>query len=93
LLIADIAMPDVDGYELIARVRQSCERVPAVAVSAYARPEDRRRALAAGYDGYCCKPIETGTFLRTVREVLIQYEQPFLKPVDRLIGRQGFELA
>ena len=65
LLIADIAMPDVDGYELIARVRQACDRVPAIAVTAYARPEDRRRALAAGYDGYCCKPIETATFLRT----------------------------
>jgi CheY-like chemotaxis protein len=44
--------------------------LPAVAVSAYARPEDRQRALAAGYDGYCSKPVETPEFLRTVRTVL-----------------------
>ena len=70
LLIADIAMPDIDGYELIARVRQAGQEVPAVAVSAYARPQDRRRAIVAGYDGYCCKPIETVGFLYTVGEVL-----------------------
>ncbi len=70
LLVADIAMPDVDGYELIARVRQTRDGIPAVAVSAYARPQDRKRALAAGYNGYCSKPIETAAFLHTVREVL-----------------------
>jgi signal transduction histidine kinase/CheY-like chemotaxis protein len=70
LLVADIAMPDIDGYELIRRVRRSQESLPAIAVSAYARPEDRRRALAAGYDGYCAKPIETPQLLRAVREVV-----------------------
>jgi PAS domain S-box-containing protein len=70
LVVADIAMPDVDGYELIARIRQAAERIPALAVSAYARPKDRRRALAAGYDGYCCKPIDTSAFLQTVADVL-----------------------
>jgi PAS domain S-box-containing protein len=70
LLVADIAMPDVDGYELIARVRQMNDRIPAVAVSAYARPQDRKRALAAGYNGYCSKPIETGALLQTVHQVM-----------------------
>ena len=70
LVVADIAMPDVDGYELIARIRQAGECIPALAVSAYARPEDRRRALAAGYDGYACKPIDTSAFLQTVADVL-----------------------
>ena len=70
LVVADIAMPDVDGYELIARVRQVREGIPALAVSAYARPEDRRRALATGFDGYACKPIDTAAFLRTVKDVL-----------------------
>jgi PAS domain S-box-containing protein len=71
LLVADIAMPDKDGYELIRRIRESHNRLPAVAVSAYARPQDRRSALAAGYDGYCAKPIEAPQFLRTVRDVLL----------------------
>ena len=70
LLIADIAMPDVDGYELIRRVRTTHAVLPAIAVSAYARPQDRRRALAAGYDGYCAKPVEASQLLRAVREVV-----------------------
>jgi len=70
LLVADIAMPDIDGYELIRRVRRSHAALPAVAVSAYARPEDRRRALAAGYDGYCAKPVEAPQLLRAVRAVM-----------------------
>jgi CheY-like chemotaxis protein len=70
LLVADIAMPDIDGYELIRRVRRSNAALPAIAVSAYARPEDRRRALAAGYDGYCSKPVEAPQLLRAVRQVM-----------------------
>ena len=70
LVVADIAMPEVDGCELLERARRMCASLPAVAVSAYARPEDRQRALAAGYDGYCSKPVETPEFLRTVRTVL-----------------------
>ena len=71
LLIADIAMPDVDGYELIRRVRATHAALPAIAVSAYARPQDRRRALTAGYDGYCAKPVEASQLLRAVREVML----------------------
>ncbi len=91
LLIADIAMPYVDGYELIARARQSRERVPALAVSAYARPEDRRRALAAGYDAYCCKPIDTAAFLHTVRELLFPYDEIVSTGDDRPAPRQSTE--
>ncbi|MQA31067.1 MAG: response regulator, partial [Luteitalea sp.] len=55
LIVADIAMPDVDGYELTERARQGgkSRSVPAVAVSAYARPQDRTEAFASGYNGYC----------------------------------------
>jgi PAS domain S-box-containing protein len=70
LVVADIAMPEIDGCELLERARQMRAGLPAVAVSAYARPEDRQRALAAGYNGYCAKPIETPEFLRTVRTVI-----------------------
>ena len=71
LLIADIAMPDIDGYELIRRVRASHPTLPAIAVSAYARPQDRRRALSAGFDGYCAKPVEAPQLLRAVRSVML----------------------
>jgi len=71
LLIADIAMPDIDGYELIRRVRVSHPTLPAIAVSAYARPQDRRRALSAGFDGYCAKPVEAPQLLRAVRSVML----------------------
>jgi CheY-like chemotaxis protein len=70
LLIADIAMPDIDGYELIRRVRATHPTLPAIAVSAYARPQDRRRALTAGFDGYCAKPVEAPQLLRAVRSVM-----------------------
>jgi PAS domain S-box-containing protein len=70
LVVADIAMPEIDGCELLERARRMRASLPAVAVSAYARPEDRQRALAAGYNGYCAKPVETSEFLRTVRTVL-----------------------
>lgn len=67
LLIADIAMPDMDGYELIRQVRARGQQVPAIAVTAYARPDDRRQALAAGYSGYCAKPIDGALLVETAR--------------------------
>ena len=62
VLIADIGMPVMDGYELIKRVRQSGEqgqRIPAVALTGYAQVEDRIRAMIAGYNTHAAKPIET----------------------------------
>ncbi len=70
LVVADIAMPDVDGHELIRRLRHDGHRLPAIAVSAYARPEDRGRALASGYEAYCTKPIDAAQLLEVVRRVL-----------------------
>jgi CheY-like chemotaxis protein/anti-sigma regulatory factor (Ser/Thr protein kinase) len=62
LLISDIGMPGEDGYELIRRVRElpdeSGGRVPAIALTAYARVEDRMQALRAGYQMHVPKPVE-----------------------------------
>ena len=69
LVIADIAMPGVDGYEFILRLRADGNQTPAVAVTAFARPDDRRRALQAGYSGYLAKPIDADALARTVRQV------------------------
>src|SRR5262249_18402048 len=62
VLVSDLAMPDQDGYDLIRRVRSLApERggnVPAVALSAYTRAEDRMRALAAGFSLHLPKPVD-----------------------------------
>jgi PAS domain S-box-containing protein len=61
LLISDIGMPEMNGYDLIARIRQLGEeqggRTPAVALTAYAGIDDRKRALAAGYEVHMPKPF------------------------------------
>jgi PAS domain S-box-containing protein len=62
LLISDIGMPEEDGYELIRRVRalpdENEARVPAIALTAYARVEDRMQALRCGYQMHVPKPVE-----------------------------------
>ncbi len=62
VLISDIGMPELDGYHLIRAVRalpaEQGGATPAVAVTAFARPEDRLRALRAGYQMHLTKPIE-----------------------------------
>jgi PAS domain S-box-containing protein len=61
VLVCDIGLPEIDGYELIRRVRQlppaEGGKTPAVALTAFARPEDRRRALIAGYQSHVAKPV------------------------------------
>jgi CheY-like chemotaxis protein len=61
VLVADIGMPHVDGYELIRQVRalvsQGGGTVPAAALTAFARSEDRTRALLAGYQTHLAKPV------------------------------------
>src|SRR5690349_4760755 len=61
LLISDIGMPEMNGYDLISRIRQLGEehggRTPAVALTAYAGFDDRKRALAAGYEMHIPKPF------------------------------------
>jgi PAS domain S-box-containing protein len=76
LLVADLAMPQIDGYELIRRVRESGRSVPAVAVSAFARLQDRSRAITLGFNGYCTKPVDAVTFRRVVRDVMQTAPEP-----------------
>jgi CheY-like chemotaxis protein len=75
LLISDIAMPGGDGYALIRQLRRrGRERggaIPALAVSAHAREEDRRRALAAGFERYVTKPVEPADLIAAVREIAV----------------------
>jgi len=70
VLVSDIAMPDEDGYGLIEKVRRlengDTQRIPAVAITAYAKDEDRERALSAGFQIYLAKPIELTELISVV---------------------------
>jgi CheY-like chemotaxis protein len=81
LLVSDIGMPEIDGYEFIRRVRTLGDegaRIPAIALTAYARTEDRTQALRAGFDMHLTKPVEPSelrrgskseTYIRCAREL------------------------
>src|SRR6266542_2533545 len=70
VLMSDIAMPDEDGYSLINKVRalppERGGHTPAAAFTAYAREEDRERALAAGYQMHVAKPISSGQLVASL---------------------------
>ena len=70
VLVSDIAMPDEDGYGLIEKVRRlengDLDNIPAVAITAYAKEEDRERALSAGFQIYLAKPVELTELISVV---------------------------
>jgi PAS domain S-box-containing protein len=70
VVIADIAMPQIDGYELMRRLRADGNAIPAIAVTAFARSDDRRQALDCGYTAYLSKPIDAVQLAKTVRELV-----------------------
>jgi signal transduction histidine kinase/ActR/RegA family two-component response regulator len=74
LLLSDIGMPGENGYDLVKQVRalpiESGGGVPAIALTAFARPEDRSRALAAGFQLHLAKPVEQGELLAAVSSLL-----------------------
>ncbi|HKQ46761.1 MAG TPA: ATP-binding protein [Phycisphaerae bacterium] len=72
ILLCDISMPDMDGYELIRRLRGAGSLVPAVAVTAFARPEDKARALEAGYDLHLSKPVSAQELMAVVDAALLK---------------------
>ena len=60
VLVCDIGMPDEDGYDLIQQVRANpaTRDIPAAALTAFARPEDRKRSLLAGFQAHIAKPVD-----------------------------------
>jgi CheY-like chemotaxis protein len=70
VLVSDIGMPDIDGYELLRRVRglphPSLRQLPALALTAFARAEDQARSLSSGFDAHLTKPMNPGQVLATV---------------------------
>jgi PAS domain S-box-containing protein len=70
VLISDIAMPGTDGYALIRKLRKleagRDTKLPAVALTAYARVQDRMRAILAGFNTHVAKPVETTELITVV---------------------------
>jgi len=78
VLIADIGMPQIDGYKLIHQVRQlSTEeggQIRAIALTAYAGETNRQQALAAGFQRHLPKPVDPETLVQTIEELLHQID-------------------
>jgi CheY-like chemotaxis protein len=70
VLVSDLAMPDRDGYDLIREIRKRTPDrggdVPAIALSAYTRPQDRAQALAAGFQLHLSKPIDPSDLVNAI---------------------------
>ena len=70
VLVADIGMPEIDGFELIKRVRalpnSEISNVPAAALTAFARSEDRTKALQSGFEMHLAKPVDPGELVASV---------------------------
>jgi CheY-like chemotaxis protein len=73
VLISDIGMPGSDGYELIEKIRAFSPdrggKIPAVALTAYARSEDKTRALRSGFQTHLTKPVEMEKLVSTISKV------------------------
>ena len=72
LLLTDIQLPEMDGYELGRRLRADPQfhDLPIVALTSYAMPGDRQKAVALGFNGYIEKPINPETFVSEVEQFL-----------------------
>ncbi|NJR22688.1 MAG: response regulator [Richelia sp. CSU_2_1] len=69
VLISDIGMPEEDGYSLLARLRAGKGKFRAIALTAYARDEDRDRALAVGFDRHLAKPVSPDELVEVVAKL------------------------
>ncbi|MDL2355470.1 MAG: ATP-binding protein, partial [Pseudomonadota bacterium] len=70
VLVSDLGMPDMDGFALLAELRRRGCTVPALALTAFARSEDRLRALESGFAAHIAKPVEPSELIATVADLL-----------------------
>jgi signal transduction histidine kinase len=74
VIVSDVAMPQVDGYAFLKRLRAlegtDAERVPAIAVTAYARDVDRQAAERAGFQRHLAKPVTPASLVATILEIV-----------------------
>jgi PAS domain S-box-containing protein len=98
LLISDIEMPEADGYQLIRKLREMesrrGRRVPAIALTAYARTEDRLRSLSAGFHMHVTKPVEPVELLTIVASLTGRLSRPSNHyETDRIAGNMARDMA
>ena len=73
--LLDIGMPGMSGYELAAQLRSLVKpegMLRLVAVTGFGQPDDRERALSAGFDRHLVKPVDFKTLLRTIEELRVE---------------------
>ncbi len=73
ILVCDVGMPKMDGYQLIRKLRADesrSDRIPALALTAFARAEDRKRSLIAGYQAHLAKPFDVGELILVVADLV-----------------------
>ena len=77
LIVSDIAMPGVDGYTLLGQLHAAGLRgVPAIALTGFSRPGDRKRALDAGFDEHLTKPFQIDAFVDALKRLGIPARRP-----------------
>src|SRR6185436_20282187 len=83
ILVSDISMPEVDGYSFIRQVRKGDHHatIPAIALTAHARDEDRRIALAAGFQEHLSKPVSLPDLAQAIAK-LVGRTKAVLKPTS-----------
>ena len=94
VLLSDLGLPGMDGYGLIESVRLSlgisAQRLPAAAVTAFARPEDQQRVLGAGYQTCVVKPLDPIVLARTVHDLAARCSAG---AIERPRGSPGSDVA
>jgi two-component system cell cycle response regulator DivK len=70
LILMDLGMPEMDGWSAARKLKsdETTKSITLYALSAYTRPQDRKRAMQAGCDGYVTKPIHVQSFLEIIKE-------------------------
>src|SRR6185312_8038499 len=73
VIVSDVGMPGMDGYQMIRALRASEgreTRIPALALTAFARAEDRKRALVAGFQAHLAKPFDVAELVLLVADLV-----------------------
>jgi CheY-like chemotaxis protein len=74
VMVSDVGMPETDGFALIRAIRKlesaKARNLPAIAVTAYANPEDRVRALVAGYQNHIPKPVDCNALAAAIVQLV-----------------------
>jgi signal transduction histidine kinase/DNA-binding NarL/FixJ family response regulator len=90
ILVSDIAMPVQDGYMLVRQIRESSDPkqrdLPAIALTAYAREEDKRRAIAAGFHSHLAKPIDPAELIARISQLAARNNGEHSAPDPQFAG-------